>query len=79
MNKRWNLSLRTICIVAAITLAAMALPAPTFAEGDNNGNGNAFGKNKICALFTDFLERAMAARAPSLRDSEHRFCASSPR
>jgi len=40
VNKKWNLILRTVCTVAALALAATALPA------QNNGNGNAFGKNK---------------------------------
>jgi hypothetical protein len=45
MHERRNVSLRAVCFVAAITLAATALPASTLAQG-NNGNGNAYGKNK---------------------------------
>jgi hypothetical protein len=45
MNKKWNLSLRIVWTVAAITLTATALLAQTSAHGDN-GNGNAYGKNK---------------------------------
>ncbi len=45
MNKKWNLSLRAVWTVAALTLAATALLALTSAHGDN-GNGNAYGKNK---------------------------------
>jgi hypothetical protein len=45
MNKSWNLRLRTICTLAAIALAATALPVSALAH-DDNGNGNAYGKNK---------------------------------
>jgi hypothetical protein len=45
MNKKWKLSLRFVCIAATIAVAATTLPAPMFAFGDN-GNGNAYGKNK---------------------------------
>jgi hypothetical protein len=45
MNNKWNLSVRTVCVVAALILAATALPVQTFAQG-NNGKGNAYGKNK---------------------------------
>ena len=45
MNKRWKLGLRTVCIVVAITLVVTSSTAPTVAQG-NNGNGNAYGKNK---------------------------------
>lgn len=45
MNKSWNLSVRAVCTVIAIALATTALPAPTFAKG-NDGNGNAYGKNR---------------------------------
>jgi len=44
MIKRWNLSLRAICVIAALTFAVTALPTPIFAQG--NGSGNAYGKNK---------------------------------
>jgi len=40
VDKKWNLILRTVCTVAALTLTAAAVPA------QNNGNGNAFGANK---------------------------------
>ncbi|HEY2467177.1 MAG TPA: hypothetical protein VGI45_04935 [Terracidiphilus sp.] len=52
MNKNWELSLRTVCVVAAITLAATALPVLAFAH-DDNGNGNAYGKNKNYPYGTD--------------------------
>jgi len=42
MNTGWNQRLRTICTAAAITLATL-LPASAL---DDNGNGNAHGKNK---------------------------------
>src|SRR5215469_8102343 len=45
MNERWKLSLRTVCVVAAFTLAVTAVPTSAFAL-DDNGNGNAYGKNK---------------------------------
>jgi hypothetical protein len=45
MNNKWHLSMRTISTVAALILAATALPVQTFAQGDN-GKGNAYGKNK---------------------------------
>lgn len=45
MTKKWNLSVRTVCILATITLASATLPAQTSASV-NNGNGNAYGKNK---------------------------------
>lgn len=45
MNKKCILNLRTVWTLATITLAATALLAQTSAPGDN-GNGNAYGKNK---------------------------------
>src|SRR5206468_7773340 len=41
MHKKWILNLRTVCTMAAITIAVTTLPAQT-----SNGNGNAYGKNK---------------------------------
>jgi hypothetical protein len=44
MSKKCILNLRTVCTVAAMTLAVTALP-PRASAGDN-GNGNANGKHK---------------------------------
>src|SRR6059058_1972932 len=45
MNKIWNLSLRTACPLAALALVAALLPSAALAR-DDNGYGNAYGKNK---------------------------------